>query len=139
MQDVLKIAVAKAVKDKLAKEASKGLNPGTYQVDAVVRIIGTFTKGKDYETLVPSKIPWPVLCALLASKLNQTTLDSVMAEFGGALGSGDLAKLGEGIKEKAQAVVNEVKGQTRTTATGKIKASLVAEPVAVTAAERIGD
>lgn len=139
MQDVLKIAVAKAIGEKVVKLASKGVNPGTYRVDALVKVLGTFTKGKDYETLVPSKIPWPVLCALLASKLNQTTLDSVMAEFEKALESGDSTGLGEQIKDRAQVVVNKIKGQTRTTATGKITTSLVAEEVAVTVAERIGD
>ena len=127
------VAVAKAVKDKVAKAAGKEIEPGTYDVDLVVRVLGKFTKGEDFEQKLPAKINFALLAALALSKVNKETRNNVVEDFIMAMGrsetSNEHAKLIEQVKDEVQPKLNEVKEMTITKMSGKITTDLTAEVV----------
>jgi len=139
MNTIHKMAVAKVVKSKDEKSASTALESGEYTVDFLVRVMGSFRKGEDFEKTMPNTIKWPLLVALLGSKVNQTTLDAVLREYAAASDSGEFDKLAQQTKDKVQHVVDELKGTTKKMVTGPVTSTLVAEIVATTTAERSGD
>lgn len=117
------VALAKAVKDAVAKEAGSGVTAGEYPVDFVVRVSGSIKKGDDYEQEIVAKAdPWLLLAAAL-SKLNGVTVDCLVREAVTA----DEALI-EGLKAKAAAAIQVVKGTTKTTCAGKITTKLVVTP-----------
>ncbi len=72
------IAVAKAVKDKVSKAAGKEIEPGRYDVDLLVRVLGSFSKGEDFDQKLPAKINFTLLACLALSKVNKTTRDGIV-------------------------------------------------------------
>lgn len=139
MNAIHKMAVAKVVKDKDSKAASTGMDPGEYKVDFLVRILGTMRKGEDFEKTMPNTIKWPLLVALLGSKVNEATLDAVLRDYASAVDSGEFDRLAQQTKDRVQNVVDELKGTTKKMVTGPVTSTLVAEIVATTTAERTGD
>ena len=49
MDNLIKIAINKGIKTPVVTKASKELEEGTYDVDTLVRVCGTVTKGVDFE------------------------------------------------------------------------------------------
>jgi len=127
------IAVAKAVKDKVAKEAGKTIEPGRYEVDLLVRVLGSFTKGEDFEQKLTAKINYALLAALALSKVNQGTREAIVNDFIMAMGRADTSpehtKLIDQLKDAVQPKLNEIKDMTTTKMTGKITTNLTTEVV----------
>ena len=132
------IALAKVMKEKAVKEASQELEAGRYELDMLVRILGSFTKGEDYETTVPNKINFTLLAAMALSKVNIETRNSIIDEFITAMENPEeLEKLAEEIKVGVQKKLDKIKGMTKTTATGKVTTDLSAEVVGAAKIVRI--
>ena len=113
------IALAKVIKDAVAKDASAGLSAGEYLVDFTVRVSGSFKKGEDYDQEIVAKAdPWLLLAATL-SHLNGVTVESIVRE---AL-TADVA-LVDSLKENAAKAIQAIKGPTNTTCNGKITTKL---------------
>jgi hypothetical protein len=127
------VAVAKAVKDKVLKGATKEVDPGRYDVDLLVRVLGSFTKGEDFEQKITAKINFALLSALALSKVNKETRDSIVEDFIMAMGrsetSPEHSKLIDQVKDEIQPKLNEIKEMTVTTMTGKITTDLTTEVV----------
>ncbi len=133
MENAQIVAVAKAVKDKVSKLAGKEIEPGHYDVDLLVRVLGTFTKGVDFTQKLTAKINFTLLACLALSKVNQSTRDQIVGDFIMAMGRSDTseehAKLIDQIKEEIQPKLNEIKEMTTTTMSGKITTDLTTEVV----------
>ena len=127
------VAIGKAVKDKVLKGASKGVEPGEYTVDMLVRVLGSFRKGEDYETVQANKVNWTLAFALALSKVNKETrakiVESVIAAMANGKDSAENKALADQIKDEIQPRLDEIKGETRITASGKITTNLTTELV----------
>jgi len=127
------IAVSKVVKDKIAKDASKEVAPGRYDVDLLVRVFGSFKKGEDFQQKITARINFALLAALALSKVNQTTRDNIVEDFIMTMGrteeSPEHAKLIDQIKDDIQPKLNVIKAMTVATMSGKISTDLTAEVV----------
>ena len=119
MNEILQIAIAKAVSDATYKKASMSLAAGRYRVNKVVRIKGVINKGEDSNQVVHMSIPHWKLIAVLMSKVNGITLDAVVRE---ALELED-DKASE-IKEQADAAIAVIKGTSKKMTAGKVTAKL---------------
>lgn len=67
-EDVVKIAIAKGISDKMVKEAIKNvaMQGKTFNIDAVVHINGTITQGEDFDRRNVAKAkPWAMFAVLL--------------------------------------------------------------------------
>jgi hypothetical protein len=133
MEDAQVVAIAKAVKDKVAKAAGKGIDPGRYDVDLLVRVLGSFTKGEDFEQKLTAKINFTLLAALALSKVNKETRNNIVEDFIMAMGRSETSeehnKLISQIKDEIQPKLNEIKEMTTTTMSGKITTDLTTEVV----------
>ena len=127
------IAIAKAIKDKVSKAASKELEPGQYDVDLIVRVLGSFTKGQDFEQNLTAKVNWQLAFALALSKVNKETrakiVDTVIAAMANGKDSDENNALAEQVKGEIQPKLDELKGETKTTMSGKVTTDLTAEVV----------
>jgi hypothetical protein len=133
MENTQIVAIAKAVKEKVLKDASREVDPGRYDVDLLVRVLGSFTKGEDFEQKITAKINYTLLSALALSKVNKETRDSIVEDFIMAMGrsetSPEHSKLIDQVKDEIQPKLNEIKEMTVTTMTGKITTDLTTEVV----------
>jgi len=133
MQNEQIIAIAKSVKDKRSKAAGKEIEPGTYDVDLLVRVLGTFSKGEDFQQKLTAKINYTLLAALALSKVNAETRGKIVDDFIMAMGRSDTSeehvKLITQIKSDIQPKLNEIKEMTTTTMSGKITTDLTTEVV----------
>lgn len=103
-----------------------------HQIDVTVRVHGAITVGADYEQRVPAAIPWAKIVAILASKVNDTTLEAVVAE---ALALPDAHETA--LKEQAKAAVERLVDTTTRTCAGKVTTALAIKRVEVTVAEQV--
>lgn len=125
LESVEIVALGKAVKDAVLKEAGAGVKAGEYPIGFTVRIGGTIKKGEDYsQELVSRADPWLLLAAAL-SKLNGVTVDALVREAMTA----DEALI-EGLKAKAAEAIQQIKGTTKSICAGKITTKLTVTPVA---------
>jgi hypothetical protein len=133
MENTEIVAVAKAVKDKVAKAAGKELEPGRYDVDLLVRVLGSFSKGEDFAQKLTAKINFTLLACLALSKVNKETRGKIVEDFIMAMGRSETSpehvKLIEQIKDEIQPKLNEIKEMTVTTMSGKITTDLTTEIV----------
>lgn len=125
------IALAKATSERAVKAASEELEPGHYDVDMLVRVLGSFDKGKDTESKGTVSIQWQVLAALLASKVNAGTLAAVLDEYQAAQkDESNLEALKASVKESVEGRFAALKeAQAPIKRTGTVRANLVAETV----------
>jgi len=133
MQSEATVAIGKAIKEKVLKQASKDVEPGTYNVDMLVRVLGSFTKGEDYQTKVPNSVNWTLAFALALSKVNNETrakiVQSVVAAMANGKDSPESKSLADQIKAEVQTKLDEIKAQTEITASGKVTTNLTTELV----------
>lgn len=133
MEDLHVIAVAKAVKDKVSKKAGKEIEPGRYEVDLLVRVLGSFSKGEDFQQKLTAKINFTLLACLALSKVNKETRNNIVSDFIMAMGRSETSeehdKLIDQIKDEIQPKLNEIKEMTTTTMSGKISTDLTTEVV----------
>ena len=119
------VALGKAVKDAVVKEASGAVTVGEHAVNFTVQVSGTVKKGEDYEQEAVAKAdPWLLLAAAL-SKLNGVTVDALVRE---ALTADEA--LVEGLKAKAADAIQAIKAPTKMRFNGKITTKLTVLPVA---------
>lgn len=115
LQSIVPIALAKAVAEKDYKSVSAELTPGVHHIDCVIHLKGTLKKGQPFESAVAAAIdPWSLLHRAL-SKLNQTTIDSLVEE---ALKATPAEA--EEVKEKAREAVSRLVASTTRTMPGRI-------------------
>lgn len=130
LTDLETLALAKAVKEAAVKKASKGVSPGTHEIDVLVRVFGEITRGDDYnQRIVEKAAPWDLLAVAL-SKLNGVTVEALVRE------ATNLTKerVTE-IKSQATAAMEKVKGPTDTACNGKVTTKLAVECVSRPKAE----
>ena len=127
MNPIVMLAAGKAA-EKIAKEVRKDVLPGTYEIDALVRVTATMKVGEDYEAANAQKLcPW-TLFKLAASKLNKETLDVIVNLAIESLNSGeeiDASEFKKSVETKAKAMLKE------TVATNKGKVTLDAYDVSL--------
>lgn len=112
------LALDKAVDSKLKSDARENIEAGEYDVEFIAKIAGKLKVGEDYEQRIVAKAnPW-ALVAILMSKVNNVTLQSVVRQ---ALESG---ATGENVKTVAEAAMADLKDVTVQTCKGKITAKL---------------
>ena len=112
---IVPIALAKAIAEKDYKSLSAELPAGVHHIDVTVHLKGTLKKGLPYESAVAAAIdPWSLLHRAL-SKLNQTTIDSLVEE---ALKSTPAEA--EEVKVKAKKAIERLVAATTRTMPGKI-------------------
>jgi hypothetical protein len=135
------VAVGEVVKDKALKAASKDLEPGQYDVDLVVRILGKLTKGEDFEQKLTAKINFSLLAALALSKVNKETREAIVEDFLMAMGrsetSDEHVKLIDQVKDEIQPKLAEIKEMTVTKMSGKVTTDLTAEVVGSGKVEKV--
>lgn len=118
------IALAKAVSDADAKEASGKLSEGSYDVDFTVRVAGSLNRGVNYTAKIVAKAdPWLMLAAAL-SHLNGVTVDSLVRESLTA----DVALI-DSLKTKAAEAIGALKKPTKTPCNGKVTTKLAVAKV----------
>ena len=117
-------ALYKTIRKEQASEVSSKLPVGETGIDVLVRISGTLKKGPDFNQRVVAKAqPWDII-AVLMSKLNGVTIDSVVKE---AL-KVDPDKVTE-VKKGAQEAMDEIKAPTITQMNGRVSPYLTVEVV----------
>lgn len=131
MNETELVAIGKAVKSKALTAASKKVDPGEYNVDIMVRVLGSFRKGEDYETTQTNTINWGLAFALALSKVNKETrakiVETVLAAHGNGKESDEHKAMVGQIKDEIQPRLDEIKGKAKITATGKITTDLTTE------------
>jgi len=134
MNAVITAAVAAVVKEKQASEAKKSLEPGRYEVDAIVHVQGDLTKGADYEQKVSDKltVDWKLLAAMFANKLNKETRNMVAEDFIRAMDHPEeLAELTEEIKVNVERKIGKIKNAAERVVkcSGKVTTNLSVDTV----------
>lgn len=99
------------------------VSPGEYELDFTVRVRGELAIGEDVEAIVSASIPWQRVAAVALDKLNGVTLESVLRE---AL-EGEVDE--DAIGSRAAEAMEALKGTTRRTRKGAVRAKLVTEVV----------
>ncbi len=113
------VSIAKGLKKKKIDDSSFALSPGEYEIDFLVHVKGTITKGEDYkERIVAKANPWALL-AVAFSKLNSVTVDSLVKEAD-VIAQGDV----EEIKARANKAVENIKDSTLSDCLGKVTTNL---------------
>lgn len=109
------VALAKLISKDEVKDASANLAVGDHAVDFVLRVNGSFKKGKDGSSRVVAKAdPWGLL-ALALSKLNGVTVDSLVREFK-AFSDEHIKE----IKDNADAAIQKIKAPTLSPRAGSV-------------------
>jgi hypothetical protein len=129
MNDLIIVALNKAVSAAAARKASAELTPGEHNVDCLVHVTGTLKRGEDYEQEIVAKAdPWTLVAAAL-SHLNGVTVDSLVRE---ALTADP--ELVKSLKREAATAVKAVKAPTLTACNGKVTVKLDVSVVSEAAA-----
>ena len=133
MDNAAIVAIAKAIKDKLVKEASKDLEPGRYDLDFMIRFLGGMNKGEAFMQKLPNKFNAWLAFALALSKVNVETrkviVDTVIQAHSNGKESDEHKKLISQIKDEIQPAIDKLKGITETEMTGKVTTDLSFEMV----------
>jgi hypothetical protein len=119
MNDILTVGLAKGIKSAIVKEASDNIDAGEYTINELIRVQGTVRKGEDSEQIVHMTVPHWKLIAVLFSKVNGVTMDSVVKEMLEL--DDDKATV---IKQKAKDALDKVKGPAKQTTAGKVTTKL---------------
>ena len=124
LRDKLTDLEALALSKALSKATSEGISAGVHEVNFKVHIRGTLKKGEDYEQKMVAKAdPWTLLAVAL-SKLNSTTVESLVDE---ALNLSD--EVAKQIKVRADEAISKIKAPTVQTCNGKVAVALIVEPL----------
>jgi len=120
MNELTKVAIAKVIKEKALKAARASIESGEYRIDSTVSIKGTIRVGEDSEAIQANKVPWEALVSVLASKVNDETLAKAVEQACGVVDT-------TAIKEKAKALVDNLKGETTSLRKGQVTTKLQIE------------
>lgn len=119
MRNEVTVAVAKGIKSAAVSMASGALTVGTHNIDTLVRVVGTITKGEDYEQVQHMKVDQWGMIAVLLSKINGATIESVVRE----VNSVDPEYVTT-IKKAAQEAMDKVKEPANVLTAGKVTTKL---------------
>lgn len=117
----LLLALAKFNDDKVRD----AIGIGEYPIDTLVRVRGKMTVAPDHEAKVATAIPWQRLFALALSKLNNATVESLVAEALRA--NGQLEGATQEISERARVAVERIVGTSKRTVRGAVRVDLSIE------------
>lgn len=144
MNDIQTTVLAKVVGEKEAKEARKGVLPGSHPVDFTVRVHGTMKVGEDYERAATTSIPWLEVTTLyrevfrraideLVGKIDSgegvTRADLTSMATAGVLTTGVLVDCIRSALEKGSSAVGTIEDRVKEVEAGveKLKKDLVAK------------
>lgn len=118
------LALSKAVSSKDLERARAAFPEGFegYVPSTIIEISGDLKVGAPYEKTIPNKIPWATLFAIALSKVNGSTVESIVAE---ALESNYDETA---IKADVKTHIDALKETTRGPAAGAITADLMVRP-----------
>jgi hypothetical protein len=119
------VATAKVHKGAAVKAASAELAVGTHDVDVLVRITGSLTRGEDFDQRIVGKADAWALAAALLARLGPVDVAAVVRD---SL-SGALKGAVDSLKAEAAAAMLVLKGATLTRCNGKVTTKLSAEVV----------
>jgi len=117
--ETMTLAAAKAVDSASLQAARAAVGVGTYPVDFLVHITGSFKVGEDYEQRLVAKVDFAALFAVAMSKLNGVTIDALVRE---AL-EADPGEIKE-IKARASEALETIKAPTMSFCKGKVTTKL---------------
>lgn len=122
-EKIVTIALSKAVKEADYKAAGAIMLPGTREaVDSIVHLRGAISKSEPYEQKVAADAnPWKLLAVAL-SRLNQATVDSIVA---GSFQIGD--EEADAIKASAILAVEKIVAGTKRVIQGRITGTILWE------------
>lgn len=129
------VAIGKVLKGDDVKEASKKLTVGDHSIDETFRIKGTLSKAADHVQVVSMSLPAWKIIAVLLSKLNGVTIESVLDE---AMDPKKAEDFGNDIKKSATKALEKYKANAGTeTVTGRVDTDLVVDTAAAFNAETV--
>ena len=114
------------------------VDPGSYNGKATFSVAWGLNVGNDYEQNVVQKAPVWGLLHLALSKLNGTTLESLLKEYM-SNGSKITKDQEKAMKDKAKEVIVKIKGKTKTVCFGKVTATITIDPVSLSAHKPMED
>lgn len=116
---IAKIAAHKVINQKTFAKMSPNIAIGVLPINVAVSLTGALKKGEPYTKRVAAKAnPWKLLAKAL-SKLNQTTIDSLVAESIAVSDDECTA-----IAEKANQAIAQIVATTETQMAGNITSTL---------------
>ena len=118
LSKLLTVAISKI---KGTSEAKDKLAVGTHEVDAIVHLKGTVTKGADYEQIIWHKAQPEAILAVALSKLNGVTIEAIVKEAMDI----DPERITIIKKEADEAIEKLREDKGKTTCTGKVTSKLV--------------
>lgn len=118
-----KIAVSSAIDSKTKKTARNELEPGKYEIDALVRVFGTLTVGEDFERNNTASMPQTKML-LAALMLNGTSVKAFVRRYL----DGEFEVSTEQEKE-LKAVWDELASNFRSTFKGAVTNKLTVEKI----------
>lgn len=124
MRNEVTVAIAKAIKSAAVSKASKKLKVGTYNIDTTVHVSGTINKGEDFEQVQHMKVDHWGMIAVLLSKVNGVTIESVVKEVNKAD-----PEYVTTIKKEAQMAMDRVKKPATVLTDGKVTTNLTVTAV----------
>lgn len=104
---------------KDADSIRASVEPGEYDLDTVVRIRGKLVVAPDTKAKTPTAVPWQKVAALLFSKLNGVTVESVLEEV--LSGAASLAAAVEEVDARAKEAVERLVASTEQPRKGAVK------------------
>lgn len=116
------LVAAKALQStKLAPhvaQARAATAPGSYRVEATLRVSATCTVGEDFDRRRTQSVPWQDLFALALSKLNGVTAEALVRE---ALATEHKAPAA--LKEQVATAIEQIRGTTWERQSGAVRLS----------------
>lgn len=109
IDDALRAPLALALTKAKVTANRDEIEPGELHGTALVRVAWDLKVGPDYEQVIGHTIPWQKLLGLALSKLNGTTVDSLVREYIEAEEEGSLDD-GKALKAAAAQALERIKG-----------------------------
>jgi len=128
------VALAKMLDKKVVDTAREKLSVGVYEVDFDTNTAGTYEVFADFEKRQTNTVDWMGLFALAMSKLNNTTVEAVVAEYEEkGVDKGEIKKTVQSkVDSLRDATYKTNKGQVRTKLTYKVVEKVEVEAPAKT-------
>lgn len=106
------------------KADREAVAPGEYRGTTVLKVSYDLKVGADYQSEIAAAVPWMQVAAVLFSKLNDVTIESVVAE---ALALDE--EQATVVKDQANAAVRKLVAATKRDCSGKVTGATFVEVV----------
>jgi len=118
------VALSKVLTDAALKAAKRGLEPGEYQIDAMIHVFGSLRKGQDTEGIIAQRAaPWKLLAAAM-QMLNGVCISKIVREAENIREEDE-----KELKVKVQEAFADIKETVVGTIAGKVTGKVYAEKV----------